>query len=159
MRWVLDTDVLRSGLQSPSGASRLLLRAVAEGVLRPLVSVAMILEHEDVLLRPESLAATRLSPDETIGFLDAYLARSEWVLIRQRYRPSIQDPGDELFAEALRNGGGDAIVSFNRRDYLSADIRRASQGNMVVPVITPGDALRRLTWRPSTTTPFGFPSR
>lgn len=159
MKVVLDTDVLRSGLQSPRGASRLLLCAVAEGALRPLVTVAMVLEHEDVLLRPESLEATGLSPDETIRFLDAYIARSEPVPIRQRYRPSIKDPGDELFVEALLNGGGDAIVSFNRRDYLPADIRRASQGMTVVPVLSPGDALRRLAWRPSTTTLFGFPPR
>ncbi len=61
MRLVLDTDVLRSGLQSAGGASRLLLYAVAEGGIVPLVTIATVLEHEDVLMRPDSLAATGLT--------------------------------------------------------------------------------------------------
>ena len=158
MRLVLDTDVIRSGLQSAGGASRLLLCAVAEGAITPLVTVATLLEHEDVLLRPESLAATGLTPAEISGFLDAFLARAARVVVRQRLRPSIQDPGDEIFVEALVNGGGKAIVTFNRRDYLDADPRRASQGITRVPVLAPGDALRRLAWRPTAITPFAFPA-
>ena len=46
------------------------------------------------------------------------------------------DPGDEIFVEALLNGGGDAIVTFNRRDYLDADQKLASQGRSAVPVIS-----------------------
>ena len=52
MRLVLDTDVIRSGLQSAKGASRLLLCAIAEQGFVPLVTVATVLEHEDVLMRP-----------------------------------------------------------------------------------------------------------
>lgn len=159
MRLVLDTDVVRSGLQSAGGASRVLLHAVAEGVLVPLVTVAIVLEHEDVLMRPESLAVTGLTQEETADFLDAYVAHSEHVVVRRRLRPSIQDPSDEIFVEALVNGGGDAIVTFNRRDYLDADPRLASGGRTAVPVISPGEALRRLAWRPAATTPFGFPRR
>jgi predicted nucleic acid-binding protein len=159
MRLVLDTDVIRSGLQSAGGASRLLLCAVAEGGLVPLVTVATVFEHEDVLMRPESLAATGLTREETADFLDAYVAHAEHVIVRQRVRPSIQDPSDEMFVEALVNGGGDAIVTFNRRDYFDADHRLASQGRTVVPVISPGEALRRLAWRPTATTPFASPRR
>ena len=159
MRLVLDTDVLRSGLQSAGDASRLLLCGVAEGAFVPLLTVAMLLEHEDVLMRPESLAATGMTASDVSRFLDGYLACSERVLVRQRGRPSIQDSADEIFVEALLNGGGDAIVTFNRRDYLDADHRLASQGRTVVPVIAPGEALRRLAWRPTATTPFAFPRR
>lgn len=159
MKLVLDTDVIRSGLQSAGGASRLLLCAVAEGAIVPLVTVATVLEHEDVLMRPESLAATGLTPEEVADFLDAFVARAEHVIVWRRSRPSIQDPSDEIFVEALMSGSGDAIVTFNRRDYLHADPRLASQGRTTVPVISPGEALRRLAWRPTATTPFGFPRR
>jgi putative PIN family toxin of toxin-antitoxin system len=159
MRLVLDTDVVRSGLQSATGASRLLLCAIAEGAVTPLVTVAIFLEYEDVLLRPESLAATGLTEQETVTLLDGFLVRSERVVIRQRLRPSIQDPADEMFVEALVNGGGDAIVTFNRRDYLTSDHRLASKGKMFADVIAPGEALRRLTWRPTAITPFAFPPR
>ncbi len=156
MRLVLDTDVIRSGLQSDRGASRLLLCAVDEGALQPLVTVATILELEDVLLRPDGLAATGLTIDETLEFLDGYLARSIKVAGQRRLRPRIQDPADEIFVEALLGGGGDAIVSFNRRDYLDSDRRRASLGISIVPVIAPGEALRRLPWRPTAIIPFAF---
>jgi hypothetical protein len=43
MRFVLDTDVIRSGLQSDAGASRLLLCGVAEGAFRPPVTVSTLL--------------------------------------------------------------------------------------------------------------------
>ena len=141
------------------GASRLLLCAVAEGGFVSLVTVATILEHEDVLLRNESLAATGLTPQKTSDFLDAYLAHSERVIVRRRIRPSVQDASDEIFVEALVNGRGDAIVTFNRRDYLDADPRLASRERAAVPVISPGEALRSLAWRPTATTPFVFPRR
>jgi len=159
MKLVLDTDVVLSGLQSAGGASRLLPCGVAEGAITPLVTVATLLEYEDVLLRPENMAATGLTEQEVTGFLDGILARSERVLVRQRLRPSIRDPSDEMFVEALVNGGGSAIVTFNRRDYLDADHTLASQGRFVVPVLSPGEALRRLAWRPTATTPFAFPPR
>jgi predicted nucleic acid-binding protein len=159
MRFVLDTDVIRSGLQSATGASRLLLCGVAEGAFRPLVTVATLLEHEDVLKRPDSLAATGLTTQDVDVFVDAYVHYADRVAIHHNARPSIQDACDEIFVEALINGGGDAIVTFNGRDYLDADPRLASQGKTAVPVLAPGEALRRLSWRPTATTPFAFPPR
>ena len=100
------------------GASRLLLCGVAEGAFMPLVTVATMLEDEDVLLRPESRAATAMTEAGTLAFLDGFLARSQQVRVLRHIRPSIQDPADEIFVEALINGGGDAIVTFNHRDYF-----------------------------------------
>ena len=76
MRLVLDTDVIRSGLQSAGGASRLLLCAAVERAFVPLVTVATVLEYEEVLLRPESLATTGLTQEETVDFLHAYVAHA-----------------------------------------------------------------------------------
>lgn len=159
MKLVLDTDVVLSGLQSANGASRLLLCGVAEGAFVPLVTVATMLEYEDVLLRPDSLAAIDQTETQIFAFLEGLLARAERVAVLRRVRPSIRDPADEIFVEALVNGGGDAIVTFNRRDYLDADPRLASQGRTILPAIAPGEALRRLPWRPTATTPFAFPPR
>jgi predicted nucleic acid-binding protein len=159
MRVVLDTDVIRAGLQSATGASRLLLCAIAEGSLVPLVTVATVFEYEDVMLRPDSLAATGLTSEGTVRFLDEFIARAERVIVRRRIRPSIQDPSDEMFVEALLNGGGEAVVTFNRRDYFHADQRLASQGRTAIPVMSPGEALRRLAWRPTAITPFVFRRR
>ena len=58
MRVVLDTSVLVAGLRSRLGASNRLLALVAEGRCVPLVTTAVFLEYEDVLLRPEHRLAT-----------------------------------------------------------------------------------------------------
>ena len=110
-------------------------------------------------MRPESLLATGLTEDGTAEFLDAFLSMAERVPVRRRTRPSIQDPSDEIFIEALLNGNGAAIVTFNRRDYLDADQRLASMQRTVVPVMSPGEALRSLPWRPTAASPFAFPRR
>jgi hypothetical protein len=55
---MVDTGVLRSGLQSFGGASRLLLCGIAERAFAPLVTVATLLEAEDVMMRPVSLRET-----------------------------------------------------------------------------------------------------
>src|SRR4051812_19914776 len=34
---------------------------------------------------------------------------------------SIADPNDEIFVKGLISGGGESIVSFNRREYLDTD--------------------------------------
>ncbi|WP_312862056.1 putative toxin-antitoxin system toxin component, PIN family [Muricoccus pecuniae] len=154
MKFVVDTSVVVSGLQSSAGASRLLLAAIAERALRPLVTVPVVLEYEDVLLRPDILAKTGLSPDQTKAFIDAFIAQSEAVVVHYRYRPSIADPADEAFVEALLNGNGDAVVTFNEKDFLSPFPPHASRGVPVIQVIKPGEALKRLTWRPSAATPF-----
>jgi len=159
MKLVLDTDVVRSGLQSPGGASRLLLCAIAEGAFVPLVTVAIVLEYEDVLMRSETCLATGLEAAQVGAFLDSFLRYSQRVVVSSRFRPRIQDPADEIFVEALENGGGDAIVTFNRRDYLHVDHKLASRGVTAVPVMAPGETLRRLAWRPTAITPFVFPPR
>ncbi len=50
MRLVLDTNVLVAGLRSNRGVAFQLLSQGREGGLRPILSVALMLEYEDVLL-------------------------------------------------------------------------------------------------------------
>ena len=76
MRVVLDTSVLVAGLRSRLGASNRLLALVAEGRCVPLVTTAVFLEYEDVLLRPEHRLATGMSERDVVdkhGQLDRAL--------------------------------------------------------------------------------------
>jgi len=153
MRLVLDTDVVLSGLRSTVGASRVLLLAVEAEVVTPLVSVATVVEYEAVLKRAEHLQAARLDAEDVDHFLDDFVAHAEHITLHFRVRPSVQDPDDEMFAELAINGQADALVSFNLGDYRPADPRSPS---LDIPVCRPGDILRRLSWRPSATSHFGF---
>lgn len=153
MRLVFDTDVLLSGLRSTIGASRVLLQAVEAAVVTPLVSVATVIEYEAVLKRTEHLQATGLDADDVDRFLDDFVAHADHIDPYFRTRPSIRDPDDEMFVELAINGQADALVSFNVGDYRPADPRGRS---LDILVCRPGDILRRLTWRPSATSRFGF---
>lgn len=153
MRLVLDTDVVLSGLRSTVGASRILLLAIEAGVVTPLVSVDTVVEYEAVLKRAEHLEASRLDASDVDIFLDAFVAHADPVAPHFSYRPSIRDPDDEIFVSVAVNGRADALVTFNVADYAPIDDRETGLG---IVICRPGDILRRLTWRPSATSPFGF---
>jgi predicted nucleic acid-binding protein len=150
----MDTDVLVAGLRSRTGASRILLSGVEAGIVIPLISVATVLEYEAVLTRPEHLRAARLTHAEVDTFLDGFIGRSEEVSPYYNHGGVVLDPDDDKFVTAALNGMAEAIVTFNVRDYVPRDGRITGLGMIVCP---PGDILRRLSWRPSVTSPFACP--
>ncbi len=153
MRVVLDTDVMLSGLRSPSGASRVLLLAAWERGIVPLASVGMMIEYESVLKRPQHLADMALDAADIDAFLDSWSTLVEVVVPHFSYRPSVRDANDEMFVEVALNGRADALVTFNLADYRPADPWAAHVG---VEVCRPGDFLRRMQWRPSLDTLSAF---
>lgn len=120
MRAVLDTSILVAGLRSRLGASNRLLALVAEGRCIPLVTTALFLEYEDVLLRAEHRLATGMSERDVAGFLAAFASAAEPVEVRFTWRPQLSDPADELVLEAAVNGRADAIITHNRKDFQPA---------------------------------------
>lgn len=139
MRLVLDTDVLVAAMRSPSGASSALLQAALEGRVTLLGNVAWALEYEAVCSRTEHLAAGGLTADEGRIFVDAVFALIEPVESHFVWRPQLRDPADEMVLEAAVNGGAQAIVSFNHRDYGAAPVRFG------IRMLLPRDALRSLS--------------
>ncbi len=137
MRLVLDTNVIVSAFRSRTGASNLLLRFADQGVVTPLCSTALFLEYEDVLSREEIRLATGQSLEDVAAVMSALAAISEGVDISFRTRPVLSDPADEMVLEAALNGGAEAIVTHNVKDF-----RPAFQ--LGVTIITPGDLVRRL---------------
>jgi putative PIN family toxin of toxin-antitoxin system len=141
MRAVLDTSVLVAALRSPGGASDLLVQAVLEGQMRPLVSVALALEYEAVLMRPEHMAVSGFDPSAVMKIVMAFCIRGEPVHIAHRLRPQLVDPDDEFVLETAYHGNADCIVTFNRRDFYSAARRFG------IDTLSPSEALRKLKGR------------
>jgi putative PIN family toxin of toxin-antitoxin system len=117
VRVVVDTSVLVAGLRSQLGASSLVLVAIAKQSVRPLVTTAVFLEYEAVLLRADQRLATKMSEADVEGFLRALAAAAEPVEISFRWRPQLRDPADELMLEAAVNGHAEAIVTHNVADF------------------------------------------
>jgi putative PIN family toxin of toxin-antitoxin system len=120
MRVVLDTSILVAALRSRRGASNRLVELVALGKLRPVVSTALFLEYEDVLMRPETRLATKMDAADVQGFLAAFASAAEGVDVNFRWRPQLTDPNDELVLEAAVNGAADVLVTHNVRDFRTA---------------------------------------
>jgi putative PIN family toxin of toxin-antitoxin system len=138
MRVVLDTSVLVAGLRSQLGASNRVLLAVAERRCIPLVTTAVFLEYEAVLLRPEHRLVTGMNPEDVEGFLAAFASAAEPVDLNFLWRPQLRDPADELMLEAAVNGRANAIVTHNIGDFQSATARFG------VRTLTPGGFLKEL---------------
>jgi putative PIN family toxin of toxin-antitoxin system len=116
---VLDTNVLVAGLRSRFGASFRLLQLLGTGRFEIAISVPLVLEYEDVLIRQAGLVGL----DETdIGDMIDYIC-----LVGQRqriyylWRPTLRDPKDELVLELAVAANCEGIVTFNRKDFLGAD--------------------------------------
>lgn len=137
-RVVLDTSVVVAAFRSRRGASNLLLRYVATGVVRPLVTTALFLEYEDVLLRAEQRLVTGMTEDDVQQALAAFASAAEPVEVHFRWRPQLSDPSDELVLEAAVNGRADALVTHNIRDFA-----RASR-QFELRIITPQQYLKEI---------------
>jgi predicted nucleic acid-binding protein len=110
---------------------------IASQRLQPLLTVALLLEYEDVLKREEQINALVFSHSEIDAVLGELAALAEPVDIRFQWRPQTSDPGDECILEAAVNGRADAIVTHNIRD-----LDRPARG-FGIPVFRPGEFLMR----------------
>jgi putative PIN family toxin of toxin-antitoxin system len=142
MRWVLDTAAVVAGLRSNLGASNRLLTAALERRFTLLVSTPMLIEYEAVMTRTEHLDASGLTVGDVGVILDAVASVAEPVRLAFLWRPAVRDPDDDMVLETAANGRADAIVTFNKRDFVTVAERFG------VRVLLPGEALRLLETRP-----------
>ena len=138
LRLLLDTNIVRSGFVSPAGASRLLLQAVLTGKAAAVASTALMLEYEDVLLRPDTLQRARVAAHDALAFLDGLCGVCLPVTVRVRWRPQSPDSSDDLVIDAAVNGLADTLATFNLRDL------RAPAARFGIAAELPADILRRL---------------
>jgi putative PIN family toxin of toxin-antitoxin system len=117
-RIVLDTNVLVAGLRSQRGASYQVLQLVGTGRFVHVLSVPLVLEYEDVLLRPES--GVQLGRAGVGAVLDYVCSTGERQPIHFLWRPLLADPRDDMVLEVAVNGRCDHIITFNRRDFGGA---------------------------------------
>lgn len=138
MRVVLDTNVLVAATLSPFGASFQILTLVPQRRFAPLLSVALMLEYEEVLKRDDMRAQSHLTVEEIDVLLDMFAAVGTPCTPCFQWRPQLPDPDDEMVLELAVNGRAEAIVTVNTRDFLPA------ARTFGVEVLRPGEFLRRL---------------
>lgn len=94
---VFDTNVVVSGILSPSGIPGRLLDAILDGLCRPVVTDSIMAEYEDVLCRPKF----HFPPARIHLLLDVIrscaLSAPSFLL---RFDAPLPDPDDAIFLEA-----------------------------------------------------------
>jgi len=115
---VLDTNILVTALRSKLGASFQVLSAVGTGKFDITLSVPLILEYEEILLRERN--HLRLSKNDIQNLLD-YLCRVAFHQdIFYLWRPILPDPQDDHILELAIAAGCRHIITYNRRDFVGA---------------------------------------
>jgi putative PIN family toxin of toxin-antitoxin system len=134
-RIVVDTSVLVAGLRSRRGAAFRLLREVGKTRLEIALSVPLVLEYEDVLLRQAEDMA--LSAADIDVLLDYFC----WVAHLQRifflWRPLLPDPKDDLVLEVAVAAECEAVVTYNIRHFAGAE-------RFGIQALEPGPFLRNI---------------
>jgi putative PIN family toxin of toxin-antitoxin system len=116
---VLDTNVLIAALRSRNGASFRLLSLVGTGRFEIGLSVPLVLEYEDVLLR--NLPAIRLGKEDVDSVLDYLCAVGRRQDIFFLWRPHLPDAKDDMVLELAVAARCDAVITFNQRDFVGIE--------------------------------------
>jgi putative PIN family toxin of toxin-antitoxin system len=129
---VLDTNVLCAALRSRRGASRRVVDLVLDGDIVAHVSVPLVLEYEEVLLREAD--ALSVTPREIRIVLAAVVKQAEEHVVHFRWSEYVRDPDDTHVLNTAVSASCPHLVTFNKSNF-----HRASALN--VRLLTPREFL------------------
>jgi putative PIN family toxin of toxin-antitoxin system len=132
---VLDTNIIISAQRSQRGASAKLLSLIGTGCFEIHLTVALMLEYEDVLHRQRN--DLKLTRKDVADLIDALCALSHHHKIYFRWRPQLRDVGDELVLELAVAARCSHIVTYNQKDFAGAE-------EFGLKVVTPKELLQEI---------------
>lgn len=127
---VIDTNILVAATRNRSGPSFALMQIIRLRQAAACCSPALFLEYEDVLKRPDQLAACGLLSNDIDAILNELAGIIEPVTTHYQWRPQLRDPADEMVLEAAANARAQAIVTYSLRDFGPAKL-------FGIPVLNP----------------------
>lgn len=132
---VLDTNVAVSAVHSNRGASFRVFSLVGSGKFEIAVSVPLVLEYEDALLR--NLEKANLTGDHVRDLLDYVCSVAHLQEIFFLWRPFLRDPRDDMVLEVAVAAGCEAVVTHNHRDFRGIE-------RFGLKTLTPQELLKRI---------------
>ena len=136
MNIVLDTSVLVAALRSRQGASHQLLQRLPSPDFTPALTVALYMEWQAVLTRPEHLPPG-VDAGRMLGFLRYLASIAHLQDVHYLWRPFLRDPDDDLVLECAVASSSRFIVTHNIKDFRRSD-------ELGVQAITPASLLQLL---------------
>ena len=119
---VIDTNVILSALFSNKGKSYKLMELLASKALADIkyniVSVPLVLEFEEVLLRPKNRTKYDNFTHEEIRLIISDIVHiSHKTKLHFLWRPFLKDSFDDKVLETAVNGQAQAIITYNTKDF------------------------------------------
>jgi putative PIN family toxin of toxin-antitoxin system len=105
--WVIDTNVVVSGLMSANGPCARVLEAVMDGRIKLVFDARIMAEYRDVLCRPR----LKLDPKHVMGFLLSL--EGQMSVVPERLAAGGPDPDDMPFIEVALAVPDRTIVTGN----------------------------------------------
>jgi putative PIN family toxin of toxin-antitoxin system len=130
--WVLDTNVVVSGLLNPAGAPGQLLIAVRDGRIRAGWTPSILSEYASVLHRPKFRFPQPLVANLISSFAEAWEIKHT-----PKLRFQLPDRSDEVFLAAALGTTDKLLVTGNVKHF-------PAESRMDVTVLIPADAIKRL---------------
>src|SRR5574341_2245403 len=118
-RIVVDTNVVVAGLRSRRGAAFQLLSQVGKGPFEIALSVPLVLEYEDALLRHADV--TKLNRRDVDAVLDYFCKVAHLQRIFFLWRPLLPDPKDDMLLELAVAARCRSIITYNVRDFVGTE--------------------------------------
>lgn len=116
---VIDTNVIVAGLRSRRGSAFQLLALIDTGQFDIHLSVPLVLEYTEVLLR--ELSNLYLSREEVDDLIDFYCTVGVQHEIFFLWRPFLRDPKDEMVLELAVKANCESIITYNTRDFAGVE--------------------------------------
>jgi putative PIN family toxin of toxin-antitoxin system len=117
--WVIETNVVVSGLINPLGTPARVIDAVLEGRLKMVYDARILAEYRDVLSRPR----LKLNPKNVSAFLNGL--GTQMLVNPSPIEEAGPDPDDLIFVEAALSTSERTIVTGNLADYPQTILRGA----------------------------------
>lgn len=112
---MLDTNIVHSALRSKNGASYRLLSLLDSNKFEINLSVPLVIEYEDVLIRKKHTLVFEES--QIHGFLDYLCLIGNWHDVYFLWRPTLKDPEDDMILELAVKANCKYIVTYNKSDF------------------------------------------
>lgn len=116
---VLDTNIIYSALRSRRGASYRLLSLLDSAKFEINLSVPLVIEYEDVLVR--KIHTLNFNQSEIDQFLDYLCLAGNWHEVYFLWRPILKDPEDDMILELAVRANCKYIVTYNKTDFQGVD--------------------------------------
>jgi putative PIN family toxin of toxin-antitoxin system len=131
-RWVVDTNVVVSGLMTAKGPCALILESVMDGRIKLVYDARILAEYRDVLCRPR----LKLNPVHVMHFLQAL--GGQMSVVPERLVAVGPDPDDLAFIEGALAVPDRTIVTGNLADFPREILNGAR-------LLTPAQAVAELS--------------